>query len=372
MGRKLTMASNEDDALHNVIGKIVIDSVKQDKQKITITVATIVLTLMLFRDIYSAKHEFLEKRYVIESVQTKLTKEGLFHDFTMAKYQSFGFFDDIRVEDWALMRQRVRERTNHNDAVLGPRSKIIYMDEPNTWYQNNWEPDFSCKHERKVGGLGDGAKWLCDPHRIPRTLYTPEHLSIPKRTQFKMSHTNEINEILDDVSKQKCLVYSFGNRGNLQFEYGLREKIGKDTCEIHVFDDSEHFNSYESLPGLDDGTVFFHPWSLEGSEKQSSARNLLTMQETVEALGHTHMVIDIFKIDCDGCEWDIYKDLFDAEVTIMQILVEVHGSPPNANDFFETLQKHHYVTFHKEPNTLFSGGTCQKYSFLKLAPEFFS
>lgn len=367
------LEASEIEELHEIIGTVVIDRLKKDKQKVTLRVAAIVMTLMLFLDIYRAKNHSMANRYAMESFQTKMTKEGLFHDYTMARSQSFGFFDDVRVEDWELMRHRVKERTNHNDAVLGPRSKVVFLDQPNAWYQNNWEPDFTCRHERKVGRLGDGAKWLCDPHRIPRTLNTLDHLSIPRKTQFAMSQTPMINEVLGDEDfKEKCLVYTFGNRGNLQFEYGLREIVGKDTCEIHVFDNTEHYNTYETLPGLNDGTVFFHPWSLEGSGRQTSTRNLMTMQETVEALGHTHRVIDILKIDCDGCEWDIYKDWFDSEVTIMQILVEVHGSPPNANDFFETMQKHHYVTFHKEPNTLFSGGTCQKYGFLKLAPEFFT
>lgn len=216
--------------------------------------------------------------------------------------------------------------------------------------------------------MGDGAKWLCDPHRIPRTLASPEHLAIPLKTQSSLA---SVAADYPSIVNSKCLIYTVGNKGNFQFEYAIRRMLGKETCEIHVFDNSRHFSGYKDLSGLKDNNVFFHAWGLEGSKKKSSNRNVMTFQETVEALGHRHRVIDIFKIDCEGCEWETYEDWFDSDVTIMQAIVEVHGSPPNANDLFETMQKHNYVTYHKEPNTIYSGGKTQVYSFLKLAPDFF-
>ena len=139
---------------------------------------------------------------------------------------------------------------------------------------------------------------------------------------------------------------------------------------MHIFDNSVHYNDYQQLEDMEN--VHFHPWSFEGSSKITNARQYMTLQETIEALGHKKRVIDIFKIDCEKCEWDSYNDWFTSDVVMMQILVEVHGSPPEANSFFETMQKLNYVTFHKEPNTQFGLGTCQAYSFLKLAPDFFS
>eukprot|EP00594_Rhizosolenia_setigera_P008829 CAMPEP_0178972462 /NCGR_PEP_ID=MMETSP0789-20121207/21031_1 /TAXON_ID=3005 /ORGANISM="Rhizosolenia setigera, Strain CCMP 1694" /LENGTH=334 /DNA_ID=CAMNT_0020659921 /DNA_START=22 /DNA_END=1026 /DNA_ORIENTATION=- len=269
-------------------------------------------------------------------------------DYSVAKAESYGFFDDISQKHWDLHKLRVKERENHNDEHLGQRSKMVFMDQPNAWYQNNWEPDFSCKHERRVGDLGAGSRWVCDPHRIPRVA------------QDRV-----------DNGGNPCLIYTVGNMGNLKFEYKLREMLGKETCEIHVFDNSYHFDKYKTMDGLEG--VQFHPWSLEGSHKTTNARHYMTLQETVEALGHKKRVIDIFKIDCEKCEWDTFRDWFNSDVVMMQILVEVHGSPnPEANEFFETMQKFNYVTTHKEPNTHFSGGRCQEYSFLKLAPEFFN
>lgn len=267
-------------------------------------------------------------------------------DFALARRESYGFFDDVGSYQWNLMKERVRERVNHNDRVLGHRSKILYLDEPNAWYQNNWEPDFTCQHERRVGGMGNGGKWICDPHRIAR--------------------------MADE--RGSCLVYSFGPLGDLKLEYGLHELLAEHrNCEIHVFDNSKHYATYDKLPNLDDN-VHFHPWSLEGSESVSQSRRFMTLQETVETLGHQKRIIDVFKLKCtDGCEWKTYKDWFNSDVVMLQILVEVHDSPALvANDFFETMQKLNYVTSHKEPNTHFCAGRCQNYSFLKLAPEFFT
>lgn len=298
-----------------------------------ITGVSVVLFMLLMNDVLPALSPNSYPKRTVARV-----------DFQTAERESYGFFDDVTAYHWSLMKRRVSERKNHNDEKHGHRSKIIFMDQPEAWYQNNWEPDFTCQHERRVGGLGAGGKWVCDPHRIPR------------------------------ASRQRtdggCLVYSFGSSGDLKFEYGLREI--DPNCEIHVFDNTHQFESYRTAPNTEG--MRFHPWSLEGSRNPTNSRRSMTLQETVEALGHSRRVVDVFKLKCtDGCEWRTYKDWFESDIVPMQILVEVHNSPRRlANDLFETMQKRGYVTFHKEPNTQFCAGKCQNYSFLKLAPEFFT
>jgi hypothetical protein len=84
-----------------------------------------------------------------------------------------------------------------------------------------------------------------------------------------------------------------------------------------------------------------------------------------------HGRVDIFKIDCEGCEWQSYKDWIRAD--LRQIVVEVHDSPVAAvNDFFQGIHDAGYVMFHKEPNIQFSNGQCQEISFLKMQKSFFS
>jgi len=232
-----------------------------------------------------------------------------------------------------------------------------YMDNPPAWYQNNFEPDFTCPHERRVGGLGDGPKWVCDPHRI-----------MPFSDSRKRNGLNG------------CLVYSVGSQGNFEFEIGLLNTLDKNRakrteegeqptsenapCEIHVFDPDDFGG--EAPEG-----IHFHPWGLKSSTDLNMEPNFKSIQETVASLGHEGRVVDIFKIDCEGCEWETYKDWFSSKITMLQILVEVHNSPLPAIDFFETMQDNGYVTFHKESNTLNGIGNCQEYALLKLDPDFF-
>ena len=76
--------------------------------------------------------------------------------------------------------------------------------QPGFFYQNHYEPEFVCLHERRVGKLGDGGKWICDPHRIRE--------------------------------QEECLVYSVGSNGDFSFEEAVLESVGSH-CEIHTVRD---------------------------------------------------------------------------------------------------------------------------------------
>jgi hypothetical protein len=110
------------------------------------------------------------------------------------------------------------------------------------------------------------------------------------------------------------------------------------------------------------------------AELRESHEVFLSMQEAIDTLHHRGRIIDVFKIDCEGCEWTTFQDWISSssDVDIRQILVETHNNPmPAALDFFTSLQNANYVTFHKEPNTQYADGNCQEYAFLKLDPQFF-
>jgi hypothetical protein len=102
------------------------------------------------------------------------------------------------------------------------------------------------------------------------------------------------------------------------------------------------------------------------------------MKDTITELGHSGRVIDIFKIDCEGCEWTTFDGWFDAGATLRQIQVDVHQFPASTNSrpikftisFFLDMQKAGYVTFHKEPNIQFADRNCVVYAFLKLEDSF--
>ena len=77
-----------------------------------------------------------------------------------------------------------------------------------------------------------------------------------------------------------------------------------------------------------------------------------SLAESVKLLGHEgRRAIDLFKIDCEGCEWTTFKDWTGPSIPrIQQILVENHRT--NGIIFHNELMNNVYVIYHKEPNIL--------------------
>ena len=69
------------------------------------------------------------------------------------------------------------------------------------------------------------------------------------------------------------------------------------------------------------------------------------LRDIVHELNHTGRHIDVFKIDCEGCEWETQKSWFEAPVTLGEVLVEVHSGTkdptenPRAKQFMQAMQK---------------------------------
>eukprot|EP00586_Coscinodiscus_wailesii_P018968 CAMPEP_0172518568 /NCGR_PEP_ID=MMETSP1066-20121228/290899_1 /TAXON_ID=671091 /ORGANISM="Coscinodiscus wailesii, Strain CCMP2513" /LENGTH=597 /DNA_ID=CAMNT_0013300987 /DNA_START=171 /DNA_END=1964 /DNA_ORIENTATION=- len=259
-------------------------------------------------------------------------------DYQVASYESYGFFDDVALPDWQRMRSITRNRQYKES-----KAKVFYHE--------NWETEFSCPRERRVGNIGDGGKWVCDPHRVQK-------LSSSRKT--------------DDGKDSPCLVYSVGSEGNHFFEHGIMDTMGEDVCEIHTFEirGPEQMIMRDSTDEDRRKTkkinMHYH-WGLRGSS-EPAGEGLYTLSETIKKLGHEGRVIDIFKIDCEGCEWRTYPDWLNAPAMLQQILVEVHRVTDEHSNFFESMRNAGYVTFHKEPNIM-TRGKCVEYAFLKLRPD---
>ena len=274
--------------------------------------------------------------------QTTKAKNEIASDFQLAFRESLGFFDDIRTEQWLRLKEISRGRIHHAQGYRGTPPEV-------TFYQMNWDPDFTCLYENSIGqASADGHKWVCDPHRL--------------------------------VQKQNdCLVYSFGSNGNFHFEADLLRVAPN--CEIHVFDPTNYTQKMKDW-GLNSSV--YQVWGLQGSyatdrtktrteysdkmDKELSGLNFKTLPETMKELGHVGRRIDVFKIDCEGCEWSLYKDLLN--VDLRQVLIEAHSVSQLTHEFFDDMHNEGYVIFHKEPNIQWSGGKCTEFSFLKLAKEF--
>lgn len=140
--------------------------------------------------------------------------------------------------------------------------------QPGYFYQSHYEPDFVCQYERRIGKLGDGGKWICDPHRI--------------------------------AHQKDCLVYSVGSNNDFSFEEAVLRDIGPH-CEIHTFDFGNYAAGAEKVgtrlhDGVNKTAVVYHQVGV-GLDDPPKFKSLKTI---VEELGHVNRTIDIFKIDCEG------------------------------------------------------------------------
>jgi Methyltransferase domain len=201
----------------------------------------------------------------------------------MAYRESFGFFHDVSDEDWKRRKERAR---NHRHQATPAHKKVTDNLEANRWYMMNYYPLFTCPDQQRVGIGGDGPKWACDPHR----------LALPRARSSAGG---------GGTPREKCLVYSIGSNGNYIFEDGLVRLLGAGTCEIHVFDLAKDFTRRNDAANK---SIFFHHWGLGSSYSnagRTAGHSFLTLQETMQKLGHANRTIDIFKIDCEKCTFPV-------------------------------------------------------------------
>jgi Methyltransferase domain len=260
-------------------------------------------------------------------------------NFDLASQESLGYFDDIPEADWLRSKDWARRQVDH----VNPERPRTHFDNFAYWHYINFHPAFACTQPKRVGGVGDGAKWVCDPHRLVRMAEKRKAAGEPG---------------------PHCIIYSVGSNGNYQFEDGMIREIGT-ICEIHIFDYS---NNYER-PQNKQQNIHFHQWGLQASNADRKGGEFYSFPQILKKLGHEKKTIDIFKIDCEGCEFSTQKDWINKD--IRQVLIETHPSKnwPSFLKYFQDFKKNQFAMFYKEPNGA-SEGKCNEYSFLKLHPQF--
>jgi hypothetical protein len=155
---------------------------------------------------------------------------------------------------------------------------------------------FTCPFLEKIGGLGEGAKWMCDIGRLAA--------QVERRRQKAAKQSNS------DPDAKHCLIYSIGSNGDYKFEDAVVDTLGQ-LCEIHVFDIDDFDRGAENA----NRGIIFHKWGLASSyssvnnkEVTQLGSNVIThtFQEIKKLLGHEDRTLDVFKIDCEGCEWYVF------------------------------------------------------------------
>jgi hypothetical protein len=197
------------------------------------------------------------------------------HIYNRARVESGGFFKDLNSRQWAL-KHAIHCNESKIDLqegrVMSAKAKEFYREnEWNDFFFGTFEPTFTCGFERKLGSRVDGGKWVCDPHRI-------------------------------STGKSNCLVYSIGSNNQFDFEERIHQHLD---CTIHTFDPT-----VDGLNAEKDVTTF-HKRGFTGTNQ--SSENYFTIGDVLDRLGHHNTTIDIFKIDCEGCEYSVFTPTFFTE-----------------------------------------------------------
>ena len=115
-----------------------------------------------------------------------------------------------------------------------------------------------------VGHIGDGGKWLCDPHRI------------------KQLHANR--------SQSACVIMSIGSNNDFSFEESMHATFDS-LCTIHTFD---HTVKDPTPPEY----VHYHALGL-GQHRVEKLRPLSSLVELATG-GNALARVEVLKIDVEG------------------------------------------------------------------------
>ncbi|CAB9520880.1 expressed unknown protein [Seminavis robusta] len=277
---------------------------------------------------------------------------------------------------WNQRRDARRAKTMGNAKPLKHKQKT---DSAGAF--DYFEPEAVCFDDERFGtsdaegdfkryhAYGDGPKFLCGVDRLI------------EQAQQNNNNNNDNN----------CLIYNVGSNNQIEFEKASSLILG---CEIHTFDPTIKTEDY-----LGHNYSKFHEWGLgeDGKEVElNHARGKFQFEEMsletiVQKLGHGNRAIDVFKIDCEGCEYSVIKDIFTAifkhKLRINQVLVEFHAtgmrrrrertdndrshyvdSKPdflNLRDIMLVADKADMRVFHKERNGwACKGYVCIEYAFV--------
>jgi FkbM family methyltransferase len=208
------------------------------------------------------------------------------------------------------------------------------------FFQSNWEPELNCALKERLGRMGDGGKWICDPH-------------------VHLNHTKW-------GSSRNCVVYSLGSSNDFSFENEFLQSYPH--CEMHTFDHTSSPPTPRDNPAIN-----FHNYGVAAST--STDGKLHSLRDILQDLNHTE--VEVMKVDIEGHEYEVIAELAKGDASpllnVRQILMEIHEPPLTANQVHDLMEKLHvlgFVIFNKEPNTAGCCGDCIEYSFVRLTKNF--
>ncbi|KAL7513375.1 hypothetical protein ACHAXN_010426 [Cyclotella atomus] len=126
----------------------------------------------------------------------------------------------------------------------------------------------------------------------------------------------------------KCLVYSFGINDNTEWETKIAKEFG---CEVFAFDPTSKFKQ-DVAPGVTFHQLGLHGAGVDVSKTHSESYDALdptkmkSLGEIIKLMGHEGRKIDILRLDCEGCEHGVLKEMACSGESkfVQQLMVEFH------------------------------------------------
>ena len=187
----------------------------------------------------------------------------------------------------------------------------------------------SQKRKRALSNAANTLRCLTMPRCYPiiRCSDGAEPMKIPVGRKYEQQAFCT-GDLAMQKKESKCLVYSFGINDNTEWEEKIAKEFG---CDVYAFDPTSKFKQ-NVAPG-----VTFHQLGLQGagvdvSKTHSSAYDALdpsklrTLGEIMNLMGHEKREIDILRLDCEGCEWGVLKQLACSGESqfVKQLMIEMH------------------------------------------------
>lgn len=214
---------------------------------------------------------------------------------------------------------------------------------------------------------------------IGKEVYFPLDIKIKKKL---LGNFQAQWAIADEYLDENKVIYSFGVGTDISFDTCLIEKYD---CNVFAFDPTprsiewihrqnlpDKFKFYQYGISDKDGVITFFPpldsdhvsFSTKAIEKNQKGMQLpvYCLKSIMDKLGHSK--IDVLKIDVEGSEYNVIKDLIKSNISIKQMLVEFHHrfgvyTKEDTRNAINNLRKIGYKIFYVSP-------TGEEYSFIKL------
>uniref|UniRef100_A0AC35GB76 Methyltransferase domain-containing protein n=1 Tax=Panagrolaimus sp. PS1159 TaxID=55785 RepID=A0AC35GB76_9BILA len=183
-------------------------------------------------------------------------------------------------------------------------------------------PEVFCKDLIRIGRVGDGGKWICNPTAM--------------------------------LNWPKCNIYSLGTYNDPSFEEDFQTFLSN-KCKLRCVDKDEQ--NPDTIKRIEDVNGVFKK-AFIGS-KTNASENMLKFSNLLSEFRDRR--IDILKIDIEGGEFDIIDEL--VSVPMCQILIEVHGKTAEQTlELLQALSKNGFYLFSYEVNGFWH--ELSEYSFI--------